>query len=288
MNLLKFMVFILIIPIWVTSVIGCSSDEEIILNENTNSGDQIKEREAKIWYLGHSGFAVQTTNYFLIFDNVEEHLKDSCPIPEHPCLSNGFIDPEEIKDLKVRVFASHQHGDHFEPVIFEWESHIPDIEYFFGWQASNNADYHYLIGPRAVWQDDDIEIYTINSNHAGVLEVAYMVKVDSLVIYHNGDYQGNYQEDMNYLKTKTECLDIAFLFCVWQEQWKYHYVNRELITQLQPKAAFPMHVRIGDEATYFEPFRSTYEPMMETGRIILTNNIKGISFYYKNGQIKQN
>ncbi|MBA7565814.1 hypothetical protein ES708_07499 [subsurface metagenome] len=82
-------------------------------------------------------------------------------------------------------------------------------------------------------------------------------------------------------------VDIAFLFGVWQEQWKYYRVNLELITRLQPKAVFPMHIRIGDENDYFEPFQATFQPKMLDGRVILTNNSKGISFYYKNGEITQ-
>lgn len=279
--------FIVGISIWFTSIIGCKN-EVTLTPENSVESIEIKERnEANIWFLGHSGFAVQTLNYFLIFDYVEEHLRNSYGYPENPSLSNGYIKPEEIRDLRVRVFTTHEHDDHWDPVILEWANHVTDIEYFFGWQASNRADYHYLIGPRAVWQDDDMEIYTINSEHAGVPEVAYLVKVDGLAIYHNGDYQGSYQEDVTHLETKADHFDVAFLFCVWQEQWTYYWVNRELITRLQPKAVFPMHVRVGDEEDYFEPFQSTYQPMLTDGRVVLTHNVKGRSYYYKNGEITQ-
>ncbi len=200
-------------------------------------------------------------------------------------MSTGYINPEEIKNLAVRVFVTHEHGDHYDPVIFEWQKNIPDIQYFFGWQASNEPQYQYLIVPRAELKSDDLEIFAINSHHSGVFEVAYLVKVDSLVTYHNGDYRGNYQEDMPYLKSKANSIDLAFTSCVWQEQWEYYRVNLELITQFQPKAVFPMHVRVGDEDQYFAPFRDTYQPKMKDGEIILTNNIKGAKYFYKNGVI---
>ncbi|UCF04950.1 MAG: MBL fold metallo-hydrolase [bacterium] len=276
-----------IIAIWLSAIYGYTGEEATPLDNNKEPVEETKAREARIWFLGHCGFALKTPSYFLIFDYIEATRSKRYQWHEDSILSTGYIDPEEIKDLKVRVFTTHEHEDHFDPAIFKWESQIADIEYFFGWQASDNPEYHYLLGSRAVWQCEDLEVYTIKSNHAGVPEVAYLVKVDGLVIYHNGDYQGDYEDDITYLKTKADSIDIAFLFCVWQAQWKYYRVNFELITRMQPKAAFPMHVRIGDEDDYFEPFRSTYEPMMQGGRVVLTYNTRGISFYYNRDQITQ-
>jgi len=254
-------------------------------NIPTGSNQTIVGKETTIWFLGHCGFAVQTSNHFLIFDYVEKRLENSYPKPVTLHLATGYINPEEIKNFKVRVFVTHEHGDHYDPVIFEWEKNIPDIQYFFGWQASNEPQYHYLLAPRAEWKTDGLEIFTINSHHSGVPEVAYLVKVDSLVIYHNGDYRGNYQEDMPYMKSKADSIDLAFTSCVWQEQWEYSRLNLELITQLQPKAVFPMHVRVGDEDQYFTPFQDTYQSLLQEGQIILTNNKKGAKFLYKDGII---
>jgi hypothetical protein len=111
--------------------------------------------------------------------------------------------------------------------------------------------------------------------------------VDSLVIYHNGDYRGNYQDDIPFLKTKAANIDLAFTSCVWQEQWTYYRINYELIMQFQPKAVFPMHVGVGDEDDYFGPFQETFQPLMTDGSVILTNNIKGTSYSYNDGQIIQ-
>ena len=154
--------------------------------------------KAKIWFLGHCGFAVATQNHFLISDYVEKTLENQFGRPDSPSLETGYINPEEIKDLKVRVFVTHSHTDHYDSVIYSWEETIPDIEYFFGWQASENPQYHYLTGPRAEWQDDDMQIYTVNSHHSGVPEVAYLVMVDGLAIYHNGDCKADPDNDIVY------------------------------------------------------------------------------------------
>jgi len=102
--------------------------------------------------------------------------------PEKPSLDTGWIDPKEIKDLKVRVFVSHSHDDHFDPVIFTWKEDVPNITYFFGWKAADDPSHHYMVGPRAEYKSEDLEISTINSHHSGVPEVGWLVEVDGLAI----------------------------------------------------------------------------------------------------------
>ncbi|MGV8040095.1 MAG: ankyrin repeat domain-containing protein [Thermoanaerobaculaceae bacterium] len=100
--------------------------------------------EAVVWYLGHCGYAVRTSGHLLVFDYIE--LEES---PTERGLAKGFVDPAEIKDLKVRVLVSHSHVDHFDRTILDWQKTVPDIEYVFGWQALEGARYHNLPGPRA-------------------------------------------------------------------------------------------------------------------------------------------
>jgi hypothetical protein len=112
------------------------------LQRNLNPG------EAVVWYLGHCGYAVRTQNHFLIFDYQERHDGREAKLrPAQPSLENGFIIPDEIKNLRVRVFATHEHEDHFDRVIFRWQETVPDIAYYFGWRASaaDAPSFHYLI-----------------------------------------------------------------------------------------------------------------------------------------------
>ncbi|UCC79393.1 MAG: MBL fold metallo-hydrolase [Candidatus Zixiibacteriota bacterium] len=257
-----------------------------VLPFETGLGDeQISPGEAKIRFLGHCGFAVQTENHLLIFDYVEKRLEGKYEEPETRSLSTGYINSAEIEDRKVSVFVTHSHTDHYDPVIFDWEDIIPDIKYFFGWQATEEPQYNYLIGPKAEWEDEEMRIYTVNSHHSGVPEVAYLVLVDGLAIYHNGDCKADYKEDMPYLKSKTDHLDIAFVHPVWEEKWDYYWITLELINQMQPQAVFPMHVRVGDEEKYFKPFKSVYQPKMKSGEVVLTRNKKGAAYLYKDGEI---
>jgi len=250
------------------------------------NGQELKDPgKAKIHFLGHCGFAVQTENYFMIFDYVEKSLEGQYQEPEIRSLETGYVIPGELKDLKVRVFVTHRHTDHYDEIIYSWEGVIPDIEYFFGWQASEESRYHYLVAPRAEWKDDDMRIYTVNSHHSGVPEVAYLVLVDGLAIYHNGDCKVNPEDDIAYLKSRADHLDLAFVPPVWEEKWDYFRLTAALINQLKPKVIFPMHVRVGDEEKFFEPFKNTFQPKMEGGQVVLTMNEKGSAYLYDKGKI---
>ena len=119
---------------------------------------------AEVWYLGHCGYAVRTSDHLLIFD-YQERRDGQQPKsrPDRPSLAAGWIAPEEIKGLKVRVFVSHAHNDHYDPVILTWKEAVPDIAYYFGWKATDDPSHHVLAGPRAGLAADGLEIATINS-----------------------------------------------------------------------------------------------------------------------------
>ena len=197
--------------------------------------------EAAIWYLLHCGFAVKTHTKLLIFDYIPFYSEDKS-IPLNPCLDNGFIDPEELKNLDVCVFVSHEHRDHFNPVIFDWEKKIKKITYFFGWQASKSEkdNYLYMIGPRAEKKINGMEVFTINSFHARVPEVAFLIKVDGLVIYFSGDYRGDYKNDNEHLRSKANNVDIAFMN-IDHDGDDLKPNEADFIEKLKPRIVFPMH-----------------------------------------------
>ena len=266
------------------SVICCILPILSLTSNKVSADDKLNSGGAKIRFLGHCGFAIQTQNFFLIFDYVEKSLEGQYQEPGNRSLETGYIDPREIKDRKVRIFVTHNHSDHFDPVIYDWEGIIPDIEYFFGWQASDDSNYHYLNGPRAEWLDNEMRIYTVNSHHSGVPEVAYLVLVDGLAIYHNGDCKVNPEDDIPYLKSKTDSLDIAFVPPVWEEKWDYYRITLELVNQLRPKALFPMHIRVGDEEKFYEQFGNEFRHRMQSGQVVLTWNKKGTGYLYRKGK----
>ena len=241
---------------------------------------------AIIYFLGHCGWAVRTASHFLIFDYQEKRDGRQAKVrPGRPSLAEGWIDPEEINGLKVRVFVSHSHGDHFDPVILNWERFIPDIAYFFGWKAGEEPAHAYLGGPRAEWKKGGMAIATINSHHSGVPEVAWLVTVDGLVIYHNGDCQPeDAAAEYDFLKTRAEGIDIAFVPPDHEAKWKYSAQNRCLFRKFAPAAVFPMHATSGDPM-YLE-FRRGFAAEFP-GLQFLVPMKMGQRFVYEKGRVQE-
>ncbi len=174
-------------------------------------GESQSSQAVKVWFLGDNGWAVNIGDKMLIFDYIEGDYAPPLSATENRGLDHGYIDPQELASFDVYVFVTHEHFDHYDRVIYRWEDYCERITYIFGWQAGTDPDHHYLIGPRAQERVGDIEISTINSHHSGVPEVAYLVEVDGVMIYHNGDYMSDYEADYAYLGTITDQIDIAFV-----------------------------------------------------------------------------
>ena len=247
---------------------------------------ELSKLDAEVWYLYHCGYAVKTANHLLIFDYWEPEKNKT-----EGSLAQGFVDPEEIKDLKVRVFVSHSHMDHWDERVLKLKELIPDIKYFFGWEASDDQKSINLPFPRASYTDDELEIFTVNSHHSGVPEVAFLVRVDGLVIFYGGDYLGkmakgtatNAPEDMIYLRQQiglgNSQVDLMFL-----NAW-VGGSNSIIIENLNPKAIFPMHVG-GKEEVENSEFA---QGCIDAG---ITNPVfcplrRGVSFQFQNGKIHE-
>ena len=74
--------------------------------------------QANITYLFHSGYSVETATRFLVFDYYQ------------PSENLQFLTSRSFQTTPPAwVFASHSHGDHFDPVIFSWDSPENPITY---------------------------------------------------------------------------------------------------------------------------------------------------------------
>ncbi len=193
-----------------------------------------------VWYMGHSGFAVRVGTKLLVFDYQTEHGTPAAD-PAAGGLEDGTIEATDLEGLDVYVFVTHSHSDHYDTAILGWEREVQGIEYFFGWEAGDNPEHHYLVGPRATAEIDGMQIFTINSHHSGVPEVAYLVFVDGRWIYHNGDYLQDYIPDFQYLSTLTNHMDLVFHAGVTNEEWQYTHQGYYLMDHFSPGVFFPMH-----------------------------------------------
>lgn len=208
---------------------------------------------ATVWYLGHAGWGVRFGETLLIFDYQEVmHMEEVGDDPPRG-LANGFVDPEEISDLDVYVFVSHAHGDHFDPVIFDWQGQIDRLTYVIGWDDEPESVCERLADPgvacltmeglRATAQVGDLEIYTIDSDHNDIPEVAYLVRSGDWTVYHNGDYLADHVGDYAYLKTIANHIDLAFVAGIPGNSWPHLARAVHLARQFEVPVLFPMHFR---------------------------------------------
>lgn len=212
----------------------------------TPVGAEPSETSARVWYLGSNGWAVQIGGKLLVFDYQEGSDPNPPASSQERRLGTGYIHVDELRAFDGYVFVTHSHADHFDRVILDWQRRVDEITYFFGWKAGDNPEHHYLVGPRAHEQAGDVEVYTINSHHSGVPEVAFLVKVDGYTIYHNGDYRADYVEDYAYLATITDHIDIAFVIGHPFVDHPYFQQAVRLSEVFRPTYLFAMN-REGDE-----------------------------------------
>ena len=237
--------------------------------------------QAVIWYLHHAGWAVKTKNQLLIFD----YWPETRPL-EKPSLANGFIDPDEIKDLKVNVFTSHAHEDHFDQAILNWQAVIPQIQYVFGWQAEQGERCLYLGDEHASTSMAGLEIRTIHHRFDGIPEAAFLVKIDGLVIYHSGDHacsaeklNKTFQNNIDHLAGLAPFVDIAFIsiFCQRDGSW-VNSGDRYTLEKLRPRVLLPMHSG-GYEKEYRQFAEAAAKLKIKTR--ILAAGRRGECFFYR-------
>ena len=199
---------------------------------------------AEITYLYHSSFAVKTSAHFLIFD----YYLDT---PHGGGLSQGVINPAEIRDEDVVVFASHRHPDHYSPRIFGWRAEIPKIRYVLSDGIRTREDV-LAVAPGRTYDLGDMTVRTLKSTDEGV---AFLIDTDGFRIYHAGDLNWwawdensgaenarmarDFQSQIDLLRGET--VDLAFLpFDPRQENDAFLGFDYFMRT-VSPGYAVPMH-----------------------------------------------
>lgn len=205
--------------------------------------------DATIWYLFHSGFAVETPRHFLIFDYYIDR-----PEGEARSLAAGVVEPAEIADRDVIVFVSHRHSDHYNPVIFRWREKIAKIRYVLPPDIRPPQGVPGVLATRAGQRYDagDFAVRTLLSTDEGV---AYAVEIDGLRIFHAGDlnwwhWEGEPDEDNRKMgedfrreigRIAGTRFDLGFFpldpRLENQYAWGFDYFMRQTRTAM----AFPMH-----------------------------------------------
>ena len=207
--------------------------------------NRINEKEAVVWYLKHSAWAIKTKNHLLIFDYARVPHRS---VPEDASLSSGHVIPSQIKGTNTTVFVTHEHGDHFDPAVFDWKNGSPDIAYVLGF-GPRNIEHEYIhAAPRTTSTVDGMTITTIRSDDGGV---GFLVEVDGVTIFHMGDHANGsldmspeYTQEIDAVRAMNKRIDLCFgpiLGCSLGTPESVQLGARYAIEKLGPNVFMPMH-----------------------------------------------
>ena len=198
----------------------------------------MSQKVVKIYYLYHSGFAVRIKDSLLIFDYYSDEPQEGLR-----GLSRGTVSQQDLKEAeKVYVFVSHNHFDHYNPIVFEWDQVNSNIQYFLSFDVDAPArdKRYYTMNPYQEYKDDSIYVKTYGSTDEGV---SFMVDIEGFRIFHAGDLNCWYwyyestpqelEEDENKFlveleKITEEDIDIAF-FPVDPRLQEYYYMGENTL-----------------------------------------------------------
>lgn len=199
----------------------------------------------KITYIHHSSFLVELEQVLLLFD-----------------YTDGLL-PALAKDKTLIVFATHRHGDHFSPCIFDLARQYPHIFYVLSddiWQNRVPQEMHgctEFIGPGEELEIEEygnLRVTAFKSTDEGV---AFMAECEGQTIYHAGDLNdwrwngetkawnnnmhSNYKKELEQIHSGGFHPDVAFVPLDGRlEEWFYLGLH-EYMEQVGADMVFPMH-----------------------------------------------
>jgi len=242
--------------------------------------------EARIRYLEHAGWAVETSGRLLIFDYARRVSRDA----DERSLERGWIAPDALAGRPVVVFISHAHGDHYDPGILMWANRVEELTFVFGWQGP--------AGPKRVMAADHeprvlapgITVSAVQHAFDGIPESAFLVQTDGLVIYHSGDHASlsdppdpQFAANIDRLAQQVERVDVAFMsiFGGGAGRW-VNAGDRYTIERLRPKAVFPMHS--GGREREYAAFAAEAGPLYPDVDFGVAER-PGQQFHYRDGHL---
>jgi ankyrin repeat protein len=211
-----------------------TEDVETRFGRSPHLARELAHGEAVAWYLNHRGWAIKTSQHFLVFDAEEFGVTR----PSDPALANGFLTPVELADQDVLAFYTCYHGLIGEPAyIHEIEDSLASITYMH--QASDQwrgSDATLYLSPHDQTSARDVEIVTVPVTEQ-MPSLGYLLKVDGLVIYYAGfraEDGEKYRQEIDFLADHTDRVDLAFLQWVAPEEEDNEV--RQFVERFDPRA----------------------------------------------------
>ena len=131
-----------------------------------------------VTYYHHSGFSVSWEKVLLVFDY---WLGDGLgEVPEEKRITPDFLAGFE----EIYVFVSHEHGDHLDPVIYEWRNSVPGIMYIVSSDMPVGTRGKRMAPGDVMTLSKSVTVKAFSSTDLGV---SYLVDVGGIKVFHAGD-----------------------------------------------------------------------------------------------------
>ena len=129
-----------------------------------------------VTYYHHSGFSVASGDVLLVFDYWTGKAKK---LPQERQIRTDYL--AQFKE--VYVFVSHDHEDHFDPIIYTWEQFAP-VTYIIADDMPSDARGRRMGPGGEMILSDRVKVKAYGSTDAGV---SYLVELDGVRFFHAGD-----------------------------------------------------------------------------------------------------
>jgi L-ascorbate metabolism protein UlaG (beta-lactamase superfamily) len=205
----------------------------------------------KVDYLYNSGWIIETASTFVLIDfvpNGNENLTNEVAQKITTALQNS---------KPVYILVTHDHPDHYSPVINRWVQ--PRIGFVYGWLIATAHEGAISLENRDSIKLSNIEIFAHPSTGSGS---AFLVKLPELTFYHAGDHAlwttkagKRFKTEVRYISTKGK-IDIAFLPVVREKptgcKTDDMIFSGAMTAQniLKPAITFPMHLSCGNFSAF--------------------------------------
>ncbi|MCP4150620.1 MAG: hypothetical protein GY757_22935 [bacterium] len=216
---------------------------------------QLQEGEAAVWRLASHGCAIKTRSYFLIFGYSAWDAPNFLSKKTEERLSNGCVNPLQLKGQKVYLFFPGVFGDRGAPDIAKWKKTLPDMRCILGDNITNVLGE--VMDSRQSRIIDGMEITTIDAVGGGV---GFLVKVDGLTIYYGGGHRnwskkswGDYSKEIDFLAEKNTTVDLAFMPLAGELSKTRDSMDKGLLYALEllhVKCLFPLAYGVGSDSAF--------------------------------------
>jgi len=203
--------------------------------------NRLEDGEAHIWYLGHAGWLVRTSEHCLVFDYTGS-IKDGA-------LDSGTLSPELLAGQQVVLFISHAHGDHFKRHVLGLRDDVKNLVVVMGWNEPGSGTV--VVPTDGEWTEvSGAKVLALHHDFDGIDEGFFLVRSGGLTIYHSGDHgtwsdppNEAFRANIDRLAAAVERVDIAFISAFGARGSKRALNQGDVysIEALEPQVTFPMH-----------------------------------------------